>query len=324
VTSFTNTLGNSGDVYWQATGTGSVLRFPKLTTVNNGTGHYQDVYLQALQGGQLDLSSVTDIVDPNSAEQRARSIRVKAEGVGSTVKLNSLQNFVDYHAGTTTDDDNWEAEYSWLQATQNGTIELGALTTVRGVYLPLDGSGTVDTSTIVDLRESRVEVSNRAADFHAVRDAYSTDFILVAWAADLDNLLSANQATFQVESVNIVLPQLATIDAASFAASGGASIVLPAVKQYTIGSQTYLRADGAGSTLVLPTLTSIVGPAGTTKPALDGLNGGRVAINAQDVPISKTGVILGQAATLTIAGSLQVNGDAFISRGAVSVLAAAS
>ncbi|MCA9120590.1 MAG: hypothetical protein KDB11_10425, partial [Planctomycetales bacterium] len=136
----TGTVTNtSGDGIWQAIGVDSELRFPNLTTVSNGTSANQDFYIQALQGGRIDLPSVTEIIDPNSGTQDGRSIRLKADGANSVIDLSSLQNFVDYHAWELHEEQSYrdDGEYSWLETVQNGTIELGALTSVRGVYIPI-------------------------------------------------------------------------------------------------------------------------------------------------------------------------------------------
>ncbi|MFU7561278.1 carboxypeptidase regulatory-like domain-containing protein [Roseiconus sp. JC912] len=132
VTTVSNTY---GDVYWRVTGSGSVLSFPNLTSVNNGTGRNWDTFLESLQGGKLDLGRVTEIIDPNSGDLRQRSVQVKAEGVDSEVDLSSLQNFVDYAGSATSDSD---GEYSRLHATQGGTIALGNHLTTRGIYIPIE------------------------------------------------------------------------------------------------------------------------------------------------------------------------------------------
>ncbi len=70
----------NGDMYWRATDAGSVLSLPNLTTVyNNGTTREWEIYIEALQGGHIDLPSVTEIIDPNSGDERGRSIKVTAE-----------------------------------------------------------------------------------------------------------------------------------------------------------------------------------------------------------------------------------------------------
>ena len=120
ITQVTNTV---GDMIWQVSGAESVLSLPNLEKItNSGTGSNWDIYLRALDGGQLDLSSVTEMVDPNSGNQTARSIQVKADGQDSVVKLNALQSVSDYTAYETGD---YNGEYSRLEPVNGGTIETG-------------------------------------------------------------------------------------------------------------------------------------------------------------------------------------------------------
>ncbi|MCA9078785.1 MAG: Ig-like domain-containing protein, partial [Planctomycetaceae bacterium] len=142
VTSLTNTR---GDQFLRATGSGSVLSLPNLTTISNGTGNEWDFYLEALQGGKLDLGAVTEIIEPNSGDVRNRSVQVKAEGVNSAVDLSSLQNFVDVYAFETSG----FGEYSRLHATQGGTISLGAVLNARGVYIPVDATSSLYGGTLI-------------------------------------------------------------------------------------------------------------------------------------------------------------------------------
>jgi hypothetical protein len=146
----TNTV---GDMYWDVTGGGSVLRLPDLVRINDGEGRNWDVFLRAFEGGELDLSSVRELVNPNSGDQRDRSIQVYSEGLGSVIKLHALQNVYDYQAYETSDND---GEYSRLEPAQGGVIELGNLTSVRGVYIPLDGLSRIIGGTLEILPTSWV------------------------------------------------------------------------------------------------------------------------------------------------------------------------
>ena len=217
ITQVTNTV---GDMIWQVSGAESVLSLPNLEKItNSGTGSNWDIYLRALDGGQLDLSSVTEMVDPNSGNQTARSIQVKADGQDSVVKLNALQSVSDYTAYETGD---YNGEYSRLEPVNGGTIELGSLTTVTGVYIPLDGTGVLDMSTIVDLRSSYVNMSN--------------------------------------EGVTPQLDSLSNIDNSRILLTNGATLTIP-VTSYSAtgipGNYTLFSADGEGSRLELPYLESL-------------------------------------------------------------------
>jgi RHS repeat-associated protein len=269
----------SGSVIYRATGSGSILSFPSLTTISNGEEAHQDIYIQALQGGRIELPLLTDLIDPDSAEQRGRSIQVKSEGVNSVVAMPSLQNFVDHNASTTSTG-NWEEEYSRLEAVQGGTIGLGALTTVRGVYMPLDGSGIVDTSSFIDFKHGRIEVSNEPVDFGSVRNAYSTDFVITGVDVDLSSLAEADRGSFVIDGVDIDLGALASIDSTEFDIRGSVSIELPAVTTVAnaSGGMTW-KSTGSETTLSFPSLTTISnGEEAHQDIYIQALQGGRIEL----------------------------------------------
>lgn len=100
-------------------------------------------------GGEVDLSKVPRILDTTTGSLDQRSVRIKADGPGSIVRLDALQVLEDRLAGDTTHDDDYDGgwvyrnESSRLEAFNGGRIQLGDLTSVRGVYIPLNGSGYV-------------------------------------------------------------------------------------------------------------------------------------------------------------------------------------
>ena len=148
----------SRNVYWQATGAGSALRAENLERITGATVYSAArVFIEALEGAEVDLSNVTDIVVTQSSS-RWRSVEVKAEGNGSVVGLNNLQTFYDEWG-------NGEGAYSRLDATNGAAINLGNLTNVSGVLLPMDGTGTLNTSTITSFDDCRLEASGAAVDF---------------------------------------------------------------------------------------------------------------------------------------------------------------
>ncbi len=141
-TSVTEVTNIGGSMTWRVSGEGTELSFPNLVRISNGTDRYQDVFLEALDGGRLDLSAVTELLEPNSGDQRGRSIRVKAQGAGSVVDLAALERFTNHTVGS-LGHDGGNPEYCRLEALEGGTIELGSLTEVRGVYIPLNPTSSV-------------------------------------------------------------------------------------------------------------------------------------------------------------------------------------
>ncbi|MBL9165529.1 MAG: hypothetical protein JNL18_22580, partial [Planctomycetaceae bacterium] len=123
---------NIGDTVWEASGIGSQVLLPNLTSFGTGHSINQDVYVNALGGGVVDLSALTQITDTQTGDLRYRSVRIKAQGDDSVVRLNSLQLLEDRSAGDIDHNDAYNGAYpftnesSRLEALNQGTIELGA------------------------------------------------------------------------------------------------------------------------------------------------------------------------------------------------------
>ena len=124
----------AGDSTLRARGTGSVLALPNLTNIDLGPNHSVTLGIEAQDGGTIDLQNVTQISD--ATEQAARRALVSSSGIGSVLDLSSLQNFLD--------NSYWDANWhSTLNASNGGTIQAGALTTLHEVDVTLDGTGTL-------------------------------------------------------------------------------------------------------------------------------------------------------------------------------------
>ncbi|XZE56605.1 carboxypeptidase regulatory-like domain-containing protein [Planctomycetaceae bacterium SH139] len=250
----------SGDMVWRATGTGSVLSLPNLTAINNGTEWRQDIFLEAKDGGELLLPQVSDIIDPNSGDQRGRSIQVLSDGLDSRVDLSSLRSFLDYSSGSLTGgfEDRIDPEYSRLTASQGGEIALSGSLTTRGVYIPLDASGTIDTTTFQDLRNSRLDISNAPIDLSSLTSAVNTGFNITDVDVDLSSLTDADLGWFSISGVDIDLTSVTDMDGRDIYISGGVAIELPGVSSSTnLSGDLVWRATGTGSVLSLPNLTAI-------------------------------------------------------------------
>ena len=117
-----------------ADGAGSRLDLSHLTNLTNGTNFAALLEIEAFGGGTVDLSGVTQIVDPNAGDLRQRAVDVTADGAGSVVRLDSLVNFLDpYGTGAGAIDPRW----STLTARNGGSVIDPKLTTVRGVNVSI-------------------------------------------------------------------------------------------------------------------------------------------------------------------------------------------
>ena len=56
--------GNSQSRFFRAEGTGSRLELPNVTSVTGGANYSNRMFIEAKSGGVIDLSQVTEIVDP--------------------------------------------------------------------------------------------------------------------------------------------------------------------------------------------------------------------------------------------------------------------
>ena len=128
ITSFTG-LGQTAT--FQASGAGSVLDLRNLSSITNGTNYGQHVYVEAVNGGKVDLRGVTSILDPNSGDQRFRSVEIKADGLNSEVNLLALLSFIDNSAGSTTG----ENLSSAIREFNQGTILIPATLVTVGVIV---------------------------------------------------------------------------------------------------------------------------------------------------------------------------------------------
>ena len=156
VNSYTGAVGNSFNRYLQANGESTVLDISSLNTLTRNYGQVNSLYIQALDGGTVDLSGISSIDDNTSAVGADTSVvRVIADGADSLVDvsgISSIANRITY------------------QATNGGRID-GSLVNATNATLILGGSGSVlDFSALVDATGSTIEardggVINLAASF---------------------------------------------------------------------------------------------------------------------------------------------------------------
>src|SRR5262249_6933483 len=163
VTSYAN-LSVYNDEYrtWQASDGGSELDMPNLASITNGLIYDSRLAISALAGGTIVLNGLTQIVDPNSGDQRRRMIGVTADGGGSMIRLPALASFVDNYSGNNYDSD---PRSSLLTATNGGAIQAGALTTLQGVQVTLDGTGTLAAANLAAATLGEFDVSTASVSF---------------------------------------------------------------------------------------------------------------------------------------------------------------
>ena len=204
VTEYTG--GSSYSTTLEASGAGSALDLPNVTTWEGAVGCCWDAQVSALSGGEVSLPALTT--------DKGGATHILAQGTGSVVDLSALTNLISDQGGN----------YSALQATQVGQIKSPNLTSLSDVLLTIDGTGTQDTAQITSLAGDTLTVTGGSPSFAG----------------------------------------LATIDGSNINVSGGVSLTLPGVKEYTggINYSTTLEASGAGSAPDLPNVTTWEGAVG--------------------------------------------------------------
>ncbi len=130
LTTYTESNANAS-VTLQATGTGSVISLPALTSFEITSNDNGNVDFEALEGGNLLLSALTALSDPGNGYPT-----VESDGSDSEIDLSSVQSF-------TTDNG-----LGQLTVTNSGTLLTGQLRTLNGVNVTVDDTAIWSTSSI--------------------------------------------------------------------------------------------------------------------------------------------------------------------------------
>ncbi len=285
-----------GDGTLQASGAGSVLVLPNLTVLSDTTAG-DSGSVQALSGGEVNLPGLLAIsVSP------ASTVGLRADGTGSLLNLPVLDGISGPNS---------------LTATNQGTIAAPLMTTLANTTLTLDGSSPLPAAQLVSFTGGQLDLS-AAYDFSKLTDLDgSSVFVSGGVSQSLPGVTSyqPGTATLQasVAGSTLTLPnlkQLTESDANTTwtvrAVSGG-EVSLPdlaSVRATGSGSAADLSADGSGSTLNLPDLTTLGGDSGTTS-SLTLSNGASANVSPAGLAVSTALVEVGSGATLT--GPLTLN-----------------
>ncbi|MCC7338664.1 MAG: hypothetical protein IT422_26515, partial [Pirellulaceae bacterium] len=248
-------VNTNGDMLWQASGVGSVLSLPHLTSIQNGTELGQDFRFKALDGGRIQLPQIDHIVEPLRGNSNGRSIAFEARGPGSTIDLSLLSSFEDLHAGGLGDGyQDKSPQYSELVVADGGTIQLGQLRSARGVAISLDG--TLDVSTLEELIDGHLNIHSAVA-FSRLSTIDGSDLDLHVAGVTLPVLTTATNGWLKTNGNAVDLSTLTNINGRDLYVSGGIQVDLPQITEVvnTDGDMLW-QTSGVGSVLSLPHLTS--------------------------------------------------------------------
>ncbi len=295
-----NSIGGA-DVVVNASGAGSLVSLPSLTTITGDTTHANsltevealnggDVELPALSevnggpvlfrsngtGGELDIGTLMSIVGP-AGQDYDTTLQADGGGTLTATDLNSIGGadvvVVASAAGslvslpalaTITGDTTHANSLTQVEALNGGDVELPTLSEVSGgpVLFRSNGSGgKLDIGTLTSI------VGPAGQDYDTTLQADGGGTLT---ASDLNSIGGADVVVDASGAGSLVsLPSLTTITAdtthtnslTEVEALNGGDVELPALSQVN-GGPVLFRSNGTGGKLDIGTLKSIVGPAG--------------------------------------------------------------
>ena len=262
VTSYAHASTGSDQIRtWRAEGAGSVLSLPNVTSVTGGTYWNTELDIQAFWGGQVLLPSLTEITEVPGVDNRERAIDILAQGADSRIDLSSLASFTDLNGTSAL---GW-AQWSTISGVLGGQILAGQLRNVQGVYLTMDGPGLLANSQLATILGGGLELSGQNISFPQLTSAESATIVIRDVQADLSHLTSLTGSSLTVtDGGTAMLDAVTNINGSNFWVYEGVTLALPAVTSYAHAStgsdqiRTW-RAEGAGSVLSLPNVTSVTG-----------------------------------------------------------------
>jgi hypothetical protein len=263
-TNYTHAGGNYVDKVLQADGGGSVLNLSSVTSLAGGPSTGAELFIQALEGGQVNLSAATDVT--------AGAAQILANGPGSVVDITAMTTFNDTNGNAT----------SSIRALDGGTVLMPNLADLNAVNLTLDGTGTLSTNQIQFYNNGSVTATGVTADFSGATDVSGSSFDVTGGLLSLPAAANISAASIWLRGgATADLSSAATINNASFYVYDGVTLAAPLATGYLHTGGNYvdriLQADGAGSVLDLSFVTSITGSGSTGADLfIQGLEGGSI------------------------------------------------
>jgi RHS repeat-associated protein/uncharacterized repeat protein (TIGR01451 family) len=269
-----------GYATWQTTRAGSTLTLSGLTGLGT-VSSWGNLQVQALQGGRVNLSALVSI---GSASQY---VGFAADASGSLIDLSALTSF-DSPGGS-------------LKVTNGAAIRDGQLTSLNGVSITRDGTGTLLTSQWTSLTDDALTVTGGSYTLAGVTDLDGSSLYVQGGAslalpgvASYANQITYDNAMWQATGAGSTLSlggltglgTISTWASLHVQALQGGHVNLPDLA--SIGNSSLnvqIAADGSGSVIDLPTLTSYATPGGS----LAASNDGSIAIGKDVVTMPETG-----------------------------------
>jgi len=234
------------DPFLQASGPGSRLTFPNLTSLKGAT-QFRNLRVNGLAGGRVELPVLPSIT--------TGVVEFRADGAGSVVDLSSLQTWApenDIGAGL---------------ALNAGSLWVPQLKTINKISVTVSDSSVLPAAQITDFTGSSIYATNGAA---------------VSLSGLTTYVSGPNDTTLRADGGNSVLsfPNLTDFNgstlfrSARVQATNGGRTQFPVLATIDTGTVD-IRSDGGNSVMDLPALTAFapLNDAGTVVA----INGGSVA-----------------------------------------------
>lgn len=307
----TSYSGGGIDRVWRATGLGSELAFPNLTSLDATT--YHRILVDALDGGKVDLSSLPSIGPAN--------VWLFASGTNSYIDLSSATEFVAYGS----------LQRGRIEAVNNGTVLMDSLLELHLVDLVVNPGGTIPVQQITRLTAGTITLDSLSLTLTALTNFNQSSIFITGDAVlslpgltsysggGIDRVWRATGAGSE-----IIFPNLASLNATTYHrilvdALDGGKVDLSSLPSIGPANMWFL-ADGANSQIDLSSATEFVAYGSLQRGRIEAVDEGAVLftagtlnINIADIFLNVDGVVsggtivLGNNARLLGTGTLDAN-----------------
>ena len=255
---------------WRADGAGSLVDLPLVTNVT--LGYYRALYVQAYDGGMVDLHRLTSA---------AGAVQVDAQDPGTFVDLSGI-------AGRWT---SLGSSDLILHAQTGASILIPNVTQLEYASLRVDDTGTISTAQLNLLTNVALTVDGSVPDFGRVTNIDDCDIIAlgggvarltnVFWVTDGNQnpTWRADGAGSLVDLSSLTGVTVGYYRALYVQAYNGGEVDLRRLNSLSTGS-VQVTADGTGSVMDLSTLSGFVS-VGSSSSSLTARNGGIILLNNQ-------------------------------------------
>jgi RHS repeat-associated protein len=258
LTSYTPTPG--ADPTLQASGTGSLLSLPAVTTLtaDDSNNDHTQISLLALAGAHVDVAAASTL---------RGAVQLISDGANSQLDasaLSSYQGYINVNSGR-----------AYMQVTNGGTILDGTFTGPSVVNLILDGTGTLATHPWTTFASATATITGGTPDFSNLANIQNASFLVsggaqVTLPAVVTDAAPSTGGTSTLQASGtgslLSLPAVTTLTAddsnnnhtqVTVQALAGRHVGLPAV--ITLSGAIDLISDGANSQLDVSAATSFQG-----------------------------------------------------------------